>query len=345
MGKLRQLADTAFPGIVAVLVLAIFIRFSAGFLPQGLTSVMGEPVLGMLVGLALGNLFGMPLLLKPGICFSYARLLPIAIVLLGARFSFQRIASMGWGVVLLIIGLICLALGLTIFLSKLGKVSPKLGLLIGLGTAICGNTAITVSAPVVHAKDEEITFAIATNTLFGTLAVLLYPFLGHVLGVDETFFGLWSGTAVNDTSQVIAVGFSYGDLAGETATMVKLTRNALMGVVILVLSWVYASQGKAEHLGQRLRKAVPGFLIGFLFMALLQTFGIFDQLSDAIGRSIAKDFMAVAKFLILMALIAVGWNTSFSKMKQLGFKPLFIGMFAAALVSICSFLAIRTFLI
>lgn len=343
--KLRLAIGVSLPGLLAVLAIAIVCRLTMAVLPENVTNFMGEPVLGMILGLILGNFWCMPERLKPGICMAYSRLLPLAIVLLGAKFSFQRIASMGVGIVFLIIGLIVLAICLTVFLSKLAKVTPKLGLLIGLGTAICGNTAITVSAPVIGAKDEEITFAIATNTLFGTLAVLLYPLLGHALELSETFFGIWSGTAVNDTSQVIAVGFSYGDMAGETATMVKLTRNALMGVVILVLGWVYAAESKDVGLLPRVKRAVPGFLIGFLIMATLQSFGLIDQLGEWMGRSLVEDFIVVAKFLILMALIAVGWKTCFTKMKELGFKPLIIGMLAAALVSLTSFTIIRLYLV
>lgn len=338
---LQEQGKRLFPGLIAVLGIAIICRLLMEVFPKEVGTVLGEPVLGMILGLVLGNALGILPRFEPGIRFSYSRLLPIAIVLLGAKFSFQRIVSMGWGVVFLILGLIILAMALTLTLSKLGKVSSKLGLLIGLGTAICGNTAITVSAPVIGAKDEEITFAIATNTLFGTLAVLLYPVLGHALEVSQSFFGIWAGTAVNDTSQVIAVGFSYGDQAGEIATMVKLIRNALMGLVILILGWVYSSNSGEVKLTQRLKKAVPGFLIGFLIMALLQTFGLIDQVGQILGRAIVSDFLAVSKFLILMALIGVGWSTSFQKMKQLGFKPLFIGMFAATLVSITSFLFIR----
>ena len=344
MGRLSARTAAVMPGLILAILLALSCRLLIGVLPEPVAGVVGEPVLGLLVGLVLGQFFCGRGNLNAGLRFAYVRLLPLAIVLLGARFSFQRIAAMGAGVLVLIVSLIVLAIGLTVLLSRIGRISPKLGLLIGLGTAICGNTAITVSAPVMGARDEEITFAIATNTLFGTIAVVAYPILGHWLGLTEPFFGLWSGTAVNDTSQVIAVGFSFGEQAGELATMVKLTRNALMGVVVLVLGWVFASQGKSMGFTQKLRSAVPGFLIGFLFMALLQTFGLVDQLGTWLGRPLVADLMIIAKFLILIALIGIGWNTRLNKIKELGLKPMLIGLTAAAMVSLTSFWAISRFL-
>jgi len=345
MERLGARLAAVLPGLILAVVLAVSCRILIGVLPEKITDVVGEPVLGLLVGLGLGQFFGSRRDLHAGFRFAYVSLLPLAIVLLGARFSFQRIAGMGIGVLVLIVSLILLAIILTTTLSRLGRISPKLGLLVGLGTAICGNTAITVSAPVIGARDEEITFAIATNTLFGTLAVVLYPILGHWLGLTEAFFGLWSGTAVNDTSQVIAVGFSFGEQAGELATMVKLTRNALMGVVILILGWVYASQGKGMSFAQKLRCSVPAFLIGFLMMALLQTFGLVDQLGEWLGRPLVSDLMKAAKFLILIALIGIGWNTRLDKIRELGWKPMLIGLVAASLVSLTSFWAISLFLV
>ena len=121
--------------------------------------------------------------------------------------------------------------------------SARLATLIGVGTAICGNTAIIATAPVIKAEDRDVSFAVATITLFGTAAVIVFPLLGHALGMSDVLFGHWAGAAVNDTSQVTATGFSYSVEAGETATIVKLTRNTLMVPVIFFAgTWIATRQ-------------------------------------------------------------------------------------------------------
>ena len=124
--------------------------------------------------------------------------------------------------------------------------SDALGSLLGIGTAICGVSAIVATAPVIEAKEEETSLAVATITVFGLLAVLVYPVLGRLWGLSDTFFGTWAGTAVNDTSQVVATGLIYSQKAGETATVVKLTRNLFMAPVILGFSWLHFRRRRAE---------------------------------------------------------------------------------------------------
>ncbi|CAM2009553.1 YeiH family protein [Acanthopleuribacter pedis] len=334
------------PGLGLVVGIAVLIRGVHGILPDAVATVLGEAVLGMAVGLALGNFLTLPATLEPGIRTAFGTVLKLSIILLGARLSLQQIGQIGGDVLMLIIGLILTALALTWLLSRWAGISPKLGLLIGVGTSICGNTAITCTAPVIAARDEEVSFAIATNTLFGTLAVFCYPLLGHMLHLSEPFFGVWAGTAVNDTSQVVAAGFSYGTVAGELATTVKLTRNALMAFVIVAIGLLVNGGGATSPCGKvsllaKFRSAVPGFVIGFLVMTLANTLGFFDLLSDQLGRNVVGDFTWVAKFLILNALIGVGLNTRFDKLKCLGWKPLVIGCAASLVSAVASFSFIR----
>lgn len=333
------------PGLCLVVGLAVCIRWLHAILPEQAGAVMGEAVLGMAIGLLLGNFITLPASLEPGIRTAFGMILKVSIVLLGSRLSVQQIGQIGGDVLLLIVGLILTALALTHLLSRWAGISPKLGLLIGVGTSICGNTAITCTAPVIDAADEEVSFAIATNTLFGTLAVFFYPILGHVLDLSEKFFGVWAGTAVNDTSQVVAAGFSYGIAAGELATTVKLTRNALMAFVIvgigLMMNRGTAANGEKLGLWAKFRHAVPGFVIGFLLMAIANSLGLFEMVSDQLGRNITKDLTWVAKFFILIALIGVGLNTRFDKLKCLGVKPLLIGCCASLVSAVASFSFIR----
>ncbi|CAM2069061.1 Putative sulfate exporter family transporter [Sulfidibacter corallicola] len=336
------------PGLAFVLILAIAGRWMHQLLPGGWGKLLGEAVLGMGIGLLIGNAVRLSPRFQPGIQMAFGLILKTSIVLLGARISLQQIAEIGWGVVLLILLLIGLAMGLTRMLAGAAGISPKLGLLIGVGTAICGNTAITVTAPVIEAADEEVSFAIATNTLFGTLAVFAYPLLGRLLGFTDHFFGIWAGTAVNDTSQVVAAGMSYSLAAGELATAVKLTRNALMGFVIVAIGlWFHRDSeappcpGGRSGLWLKVKRSVPLFVFGFLAMALLNSFGAFDALSEMTGRNLISDLTGTAKFLILMALVGVGLNTRFDKLRCLGVWPLVIGFAASLTTAVTSFCVLR----
>ncbi len=334
---------SVFPGLAVVLVLAMMTRFVHGLIPPEQGEMLGEVILGMGLGLILGNLIKLPDRWQPGIAFCFNAILRISIVLLGARFSLQKIVEIGGSVLLLIIGLITMAILLARTFCISAGASCKLGTLIGVGTAVCGNTAITVSAPLIHARDEEISFAIATNTLFGTFAVFFYPVFANYLGLSPEFFGIWAGTAVNDTSQVVAAGFTYGETAGDIAVAVKLTRNALLGFVLIAVGLIYAKEQTGEELTltQKIRRSIPAFVIGFLCMALLNTFGFFEMVGELVDRDPRKDLTMVAKFMILVALIGVGLNTDLKELKGIGFMPFFIGLFVAGITSTTSYLVIR----
>ena len=187
------------------------------------------------------------------------------------------------GLTALILVTICITVALAagLFCRSPFHVPPRLAALIGVGTAICGNTAIIATAPVLEANEEEMSFAVATITLFGLLAVLVYPLIGHLIGLSDRSFGLWAGTAVNDTSQVVAVGAIFSEAALNVATIVKLTRNTLMAPLIVLFGLIYprglhrtmsAKAAAAARLDWS--KLIPGFVIGFLLMSLLRTVGV-----------------------------------------------------------------------
>ena len=221
--------------------------------------------------------------------------------------------------------------------------------LIGVGTAICGNSAIAATAPVIEADDEETSFAIATITLFGLLAVLVYPFFGHLIGLSDHSFGLWSGTAVNDTSQVVAVGTIYSDAALDTAIIVKLTRNTLMAPLIVIFGLLYSrglKQKMSSEAAQASRldwgKLIPGFVLGFLAMSLFRTLGVaLGFLPQSVSHPGSLQGAAqilifldeLSKFAILMALAAVGLNTDLTSLRRIGVKPLIIGTCVAVVLA------------
>lgn len=345
------------PGLALSLLVALLARLLHQAIPHALAAAVGEVILAVLLGLLIGNTIGLPPLFAPGIRFSFHAILRIAIVLLGASFSVQQVASIGGKAVVMIVALMAIALLAAHALGRAAKVPPRLATLIGVGTAVCGNSAIVATAPVIGAHDDEVSFAIATNTLFGTLAVFLYPVLGHALHLRDPAFGTWAGSAVNDTSQVVATGFAYSDGAGRIATAVKLTRNALMGGVIVLMGLLHG-RGRGRDAGAvgegaaaaparggfllRLKQSVPLFVLGFLAMAALQSAGALRWLSIRAGRDLAADAQNVARVLILIALAGVGLSTRIATMRRAGLRPFYVGLAVAAATSAVSLLWIHT---
>ena len=342
------------PGLALSLLVALLARLLHQALPHGLAAAVGEVVLAVLLGLLIGNTVGLPPLFAPGVRCSFHTVLRIAIVLLGASFSVQQVASIGGRAVIMVVVLMTIALIAAHALGRAARVPPRLATLIGVGTAVCGNSAIVATAPVIGAHDDEVSFAIATNTLFGTLAVFLYPLIGHALHLRDPAFGTWAGSAVNDTSQVVATGFAYSDGAGRIATAVKLTRNALMGAVIVLMGVLH---GGARHEGSdagsapaparggfwlRVKQSIPLFVLGFLAMAALQSAGMLRWLSVRAGRDLAADAQNVARVLILIALAGVGLSTRIASMRRAGLRPFYVGLVVATAVSAVSLLWIHT---
>lgn len=324
------------PGLGLVLLLAAVSRGVAGALPDAIAEV----TVGLVFGLALGNTVRLPAALRPGIRFAVGTLLRVGIVLLGARLSVHDVLTTGLDALVIVLVGMTTALLFTLGAGRLMRLPPRLCLLIGVGTAVCGNTAIVATAPTVEAEERDVSFAVATITLFGTLAVLLYPAIGHLAAFSDQAFGYWAGAAVNDTSQVIATGFAYSDAAGEVATVVKLTRNTLMGPLLVVIGAVYAhavhttgSRRRSRSSARRVLSVVPPFVLGFLGMALLNSLGL---ISPQVGQAASEG----AKLLVLAALTGVGLSTNLGQMRAVGLRPFYLGLAASTLLSLLSLVLI-----
>jgi uncharacterized integral membrane protein (TIGR00698 family) len=176
------------------------------------------------------------------------------------------------------------ALALLLLLTRLLKLPGKLGVLLGVGTAICGGTAIVATAPVIEAEEKDVVFSVATVTLLGLIAMFTLPVIGHLMDLSSKAFGIWAGLAIHQTPQVIAAGFSYSPEAGGTATIVKLARVCLLAPVVFIIGVVYARQ-KLKETGVSERKRInyfhlfPMFVIGFLAVALVNTVGLLPKLT------------------------------------------------------------------
>jgi len=257
--------------------------------------------------------------------------------LLGAKLSVEQIAGIGLPALAIIAVTMAVALSLVLVLSRLAAVDSRLAVLLAVGAAVCGNTAVLATAPVISARARDVAYAVATVTLFGTIAVFVYPLIGHTARLGDAVFGLWAGIAINDTSQVVAASAAYSPGAFEVATVVKLIRNTLMAPLLVGIAWIWNRRtGTRGDTMAGLRRAVPVFVLGFLALSALRSVG-------AIDAGLAATLEGAARALILVALSAVGLSLRVEELRSVGPRPLLIGLGAAVVIGVCTILAIVSF--
>jgi len=308
------------PGLLAVTVIAIAARFVTSFV-----GLVPDVVVALLVGIVFNNVFRLPDALRPGIAFVLRYVLRAAIIAFGAGLSLHAVAATGTRTLVLVVVIVATSFALGLVLARACKLSGAIGLLIGAGTAICGGSAILAIGPMIKAKHEEVAYALTTIFTFNIIALFVYPPLGHALALTATAFGSWAGTAINDTSVVVATGYLYSHDAGNVATIVKLTRTVLL-VPLAIGIGMFAARGTSLA---RVGSTIPWFVVGFVAMAALNSFGVFSA-------DIAHDITTAGAFLIVMVLAAVGLNVDLATLRKMGPKPLMVGLALATIMSACS---------
>jgi uncharacterized integral membrane protein (TIGR00698 family) len=308
-------------------------------------SAISSASLAVLIGLLLGHL--LPASLRPGptiLRFFSRTVLQAAIVLLGFKLSLASASAVGLAALPIVCTAVLTALSIVLILARLLGVSTRLAVLIGVGTAICGLTAIAATAPLIRARPSEVGYAVGCISLFGLAALLLYPWLAHALfGDDRLRAGLFLGAAIHDTSQVVGAATAYRDLFGgdevvETATVTKLVRNLLMLGVIPVLASVarrIEAVGPDPASTPTARTPLPLFLVGFLAACLLRTIGDamperpFAILAPTTWSALLAAFGALSQIGLLLALTAVGFETRLGAFRALGARPVVLALAAA----------------
>jgi uncharacterized integral membrane protein (TIGR00698 family) len=313
------------------LLLAIGVAAIARLIGSRLTPYVSDVTIAVVVGLLVGRLpFASGPRFGPGLKFSSERLLRTGIVLIGAQLGLAQIAGIGLPAAAIVAVTMIAVLALVLGLGRVAAIDRRLAVLLAVGAAVCGNSAAVATAPIINARPRDLAYAVATITLFGTAAVLVYPFVGRVLGLGDGAFGLWSGIAINDTSQVVAAGSAYSPAALEVATVVKLIRNALMAPLLIAIAWVWSRRtGEAGDPSGGVRRAFPVFVLGFLTMAGLRSVGV-------IGPELAAALEVVARALILVALAAMGLAVRFGELRAVGLRPSLVGLGAAVIVGVTS---------
>ena len=323
------------PGIVLSVLIALIACFLESLLP---IHVVGAAVIAMFLGMILNAWLKKSTVFAVGLKFTSKKLLKFAIILLGLSLNIRTILNVGKMSLAVMVFTLFTCFGIGYFVGKALGLNWKLSNLISAGTGICGGSAIAAIAPTIDAEDNDIAYAMSATFLFDMAMIVLFPIMGRAMGMSDQAFGIWAGTAVNDTSSVVATGYAFSEAAGDFATMVKLTRTLAIIPTVVTFSLINLRLKRKQALANtqspaelkanfKLSKIFPWFILGFLAMAIVAS--IF---------AIPAEFVAltkkVSKFFMVCALAAIGLNTSFSSMKKAGIRPMLHGFIISALVVI-----------
>jgi uncharacterized integral membrane protein (TIGR00698 family) len=315
---------TAAPGLM--LVAFVTIMAFAARLVSGAT-VFSPMILAIIAGMLFHNVVGTPHRAKAGVTFAMRPLLRLAIILLGLQLTAAQMAAVGYSGIVVIVLTLAATFLFTTWLGRVLGVEHKLSCLIAAGTSICGASAVIATNAVTNAHDEDVAYAVACVTLFGSIAMFVYPLLPALLHLDARAYGLWSGASIHEIAQVIAAAFQDGRQAGEFATIAKLTRVAMLAPVVLLVS-LFARRAASGHEARKAGTPIPWFVLGFVAMVALNSI-------VTIPAEARAHIATITTVLLSMALAAMGLDTDVRKLRARGLRPLLLG--AAAFVFIAGF--------
>lgn len=345
------------PGIILA-----FILYS---LSQGFNNIIGIELLGynkspistamlaILLGIFFGNFFNIRESFQKGLDFSKDYILKLGIICLGIQlkpFEFIKFGSIA--IPLIIVCIVSVLIVIKLLIKKL-KISRGMSYLIAIGSTVCGTTAIIATAPVINAKKSEISYAIANMTVFGVLAMLIYPYFANFyFEGDPMFVGLFLGTAIHETSQVAAAGLIYDQQfnSPETlniSTVTKLIRNTFLVIMIPLFAYLY-NRGQKHEKNYSIINIFPYFVLGFIALIVLRNVGdAFFLQTNISGENMWVEFVDLikssAKIFLSMAMAAVGLSTNLKDLKSMGYKPFIVGFVSLLTVGIVSLTAIEFF--
>ena len=328
-----------FPGIILSVGVALLACWLESLLPIHL---IGSAVIAMFIGMVLNYFLRNTKVFASGLKFTSKKILKFAIILLGLSLNITTILNVGKMSLTVMIFTLLTCFGGGYFIGKALGLNWKLSNLISAGTGICGGSAIAAIAPTIDADDNDVAYAMSATFLFDMAMIVLFPIMGQAMGMTDQAFGIWAGTAVNDTSSVVATGYAFSEGAGDFATMVKLTRTLAIIPTVITFAFVQLRLKRKEALansqnGSELKanfsitKIFPWFILGFLAMSIVAS--IFP-----IPTAVVSGTKSASKFLMVCALAAIGLNTSFSSMKKAGIRPMLHGFIISALVVVVALL-------
>ena len=315
------------PGVILSVAVAALACLIESLIP---IHIIGSAVIAMFIGMVLNHFLRDTKIFASGIKFTSKKILKLAIILLGLSLNITTVLNVGKMSLLVMVFTLLTCFGGGYFIGKALGLNWKLSNLISAGTGICGGSAIAAIAPVIDAEDKDIAYAMSATFLFDMAMVVLFPIMGRMLGLSDEAYGLWAGTAVNDTSSVVAAGYAFSEAGGDFAAMVKLTRTLSIIPTVLVFAFINVRLARKKHLEVTGAKVnvwglFPWFIAGFLALAAINSTGIIPAEVSRIAKS-------ASKFLMVAALAAIGLGTSFKDMKKAGVNPMLHGFIISALV-------------
>ncbi len=360
-------ADSVLPGMVLSAVVAAaaigvhYLPF-APFLvdgPSGTGRPISAAIIAILLGLLLRNLGPAMTSATAGCKKIIKKVIPIAIVLTGANLNLITLADVGIGVLLTIVVCIVVAMLSAVYLGKLLGIGKRVALLIGVGTGICGNSAIVAVAPLIDADDEDLVLSIGTVNLFGLVAMLVLPVIGTMIDITQSSFGIWAGTSVHAVPQAVAAGYAYGLEAGTMATLAKLVRVALLAPLVCVLAIFYARRHSHPTdtntpVVIHYARLVPWFVWGFAAMAILGTLGLIPTLmfspTDSVRSWGMPDTVSLTmiaawcgKMLLIWAMAAIGLEVNVRVLGGVSGKAILCGLGASVVLGVVSLILVQLF--
>ena len=315
------------PGLLLALAIAACAKFIEGLLPIHL---IGASVIALFIGMGLNQIRKPSDGVAKGLKFTSKKILKFAIILLGASLSIKVVLNVGRLSLVVMMFTLLTCFGGGYFVGRALGLNWKLSNLISAGTGSCGGSAIAAIAPVIDAEDKDIAYAMSATFLFDMVMIVLFPIMGQAMGLSDMAYGLWAGTAVNDTSSVVAAGYAFSEGAGDFATMVKLTRTLAIIPTVLVFSLIEVREKRKAGIvsqGEKVKitSIFPWFILCFLGMAAINSLGVFPQ-------ELSSGLKELSKFLMVAALAAIGLNTDFREMRKSGINPMIHGFIISALV-------------
>jgi uncharacterized integral membrane protein (TIGR00698 family) len=345
------------PGVILALVFCLFSQGINNVIAIELFSNSKSPISTAMIAILLGIIMGNAFTPRPGMMlgldFTQQYILKLGIIFLGIRLSFEEFIKFGTIAIPLIIICILSVLVLIKLLIKKVPISSRMSYLIAIGTSVCGATAIVATAPVINAKKTEVAYAIANITLFGVIAMLVYPYFAEWYFYGEPLkAGLFLGTAIHETSQVAAAGLIYDQQfnSPETlniATVTKLIRNTFLVIMIPLFAFLY-NRGEVKGKNYSILSIFPYFVIGFIGMIVVRNIG--DQVftiennNYEIWKTLINYIKNLATVFLTMAMAAVGISINLNELKSMGYKPFVVGLIAAVTVGLVSIIALELFI-
>lgn len=289
-------------------------------------------ILAIVIGIAFHNLIGTPRRAQAGVALSLRRVLRFAIVLLGLQLTAAQVAEVGPVGVGIIAATLVATFGFTTWFGRLIGVDRKLAQLIAAGTSICGASAVIATNTVTDAPDEDVAYAVACVTVFGSIAMFLYPLAPAALHLAPRAYGLWAGASIHEIAQVVAAAYQGGREAGEFGTIAKLSRVMLLAPVVITLG-LLASRRRAQGAARTARAPMPWFVFGFIALV-----GVNSVL--AIPADLRAEVAVVTTFLLSVALAAMGLATDIRKLRAKGLRPLLLGLAAFLFIALFSLMLV-----